>query len=1354
MEDYSKKDFPSTYEDLLSMVKSSTNLWNPSNSTEADPGVVILKLMAFLEDRAGYRFDMAHAQNYLDSVSDRQSAQELLQMLGYTMQHARAATGEIRLQVIDTTTGFPDGGIVVPIFSKVTDRTKSIKFFTTTQATITEETKQNIIVVSVQAGEPFQVVKDGVAYYTLKDVDERGRLYLGKSNLAQNGIYVFSDYNITGEQLTDRASHKWAYVDFSILKPRGNFYTVGEGENGEMYIQFPDNFEDLLTGQYIEVWATYTEGAASNIAANTLALFDESTVFVGSDNLTIAQPNDIYTGQDAESIADASKHYYETKDVCDTLVTAEDFATAIRYLVNGAGEEISGALPGQRFFSNAVVQTAQSRRLPIRTKVYDKEYTLFEQVDTTTPCNQLNVVGMQFTSDYAGSFKIKPVDTGIESEFERQLQDNHALDVDIVDATDTTKEAAKIDRILAVTTPSMTLRISRNATITDLALKQKIRDYFYSTYRADNIEFGKELDYQTIVDDIRVLDPSINSVSMEELKYRLYKRYAPVDGVTVELGAEDKLRAAAKSALAGIIPLYRFYNRQNAPSKENVFYSLAASSTNDGSGSETAAEVVTALPFSASHYEKLESAEVGNLVFLSEISSIANRFGDQGFLMPLVSRNQMLQFRRPLVQDSSTFGYGMQYVFTRYYVIDTELVAVDVEDTEDNVLGDGTVLAKGSKIVPRKGLELPEYLYDKDANGGKTPPCDKEGVVTVDSLTLSGVTEIGATTILAAGSGLAPGSLFRYQGGVIDFNPSDVPADDAYLLKRGETLRIYTSKGELKETVVAGQYVKTHGLNLVHQPNPKTLISLSTVESIATQEEQMSDIGIEFKYLLSLRNKRDNDILTITASGYMLEEGEFFIYADKAISEYVILGAGTVLRPAGASQVELTVSYMSSVEDVTRDSGFKDVPAPIEGVVYEFQNFRYPCTAVFKNREDAEAGSFPPTIGVSDGWTALTENCSIYKSESYTQQDSDQSILSQMPLLQAFIEDCGVVGQSGLTDESLSIGSFDPDRGWEVRRVLLLETDEDNVCFVSRPVNLTVGGKQIRSSNDDDVPAGVISASSSFSVILSSTSTSLFAEGVSLQLSKADMSQAFSVVGKASSSSPRVGTFVLTAEASSLGEDPVSISLATPFVSDEEGNITGDAFKKIIFSFNVEEKVTSGRVTLTPYVNGKKNAGVKISSLLTGSQQEEDEFTFDCSSKDAARSGEVLQLTPPEGGWFSLLEEGASDIRLVVQLTFESLKGADGAEVVPANITLSQLSYVMSPSAESGLSDEPVSDLESQIRSVSANSQRFNWLYTPTEDFVDPTDASSFFNELHPYNYCTIPYVNFDAASIKIIRER
>ena len=262
MEDYSKKDFPSTYEDLLSMVKSSTNLWNPSNSTEADPGVVIWKLIAFLEDKAGYRFDMAHAQNYLDSVSDRQSAQELLQMLGYTMQHARAATGEIRLQVIDTSNynDIPSGQavITVPIFSLITDRTKSIKFFTTSQLNITKETMNNVSVVAVQAGEPFQVVKDGVAYYTLKDVDEQGRLYLGKSNLAQNGIYVFSDYDITGEQLTDRASHKWTYVDFSILKPRGNFYTVGEGENGEMYVQFPDNFEDLLTGQYIEVWATYT----------------------------------------------------------------------------------------------------------------------------------------------------------------------------------------------------------------------------------------------------------------------------------------------------------------------------------------------------------------------------------------------------------------------------------------------------------------------------------------------------------------------------------------------------------------------------------------------------------------------------------------------------------------------------------------------------------------------------------------------------------------------------------------------------------------------------------------------------------------------------------------------------------------------------------------------------------------------------------------------------------------------------------------------------------------------------------------------------------------------------------------
>ena len=53
-DNYSQKSFASIYEDLLDFVEKSTTKFNPRNATEADPAVVILKLIAMLEDKHGY----------------------------------------------------------------------------------------------------------------------------------------------------------------------------------------------------------------------------------------------------------------------------------------------------------------------------------------------------------------------------------------------------------------------------------------------------------------------------------------------------------------------------------------------------------------------------------------------------------------------------------------------------------------------------------------------------------------------------------------------------------------------------------------------------------------------------------------------------------------------------------------------------------------------------------------------------------------------------------------------------------------------------------------------------------------------------------------------------------------------------------------------------------------------------------------------------------------------------------------------------------------------------------------------------------------------------------------------------
>ena len=280
MANYSQQDFASTYEELLSIVESSTTKWNPRTSTEADAGVVILKALAFLEDKANYRFDMSLNQAFLDGVSDPQSAYELLKELGYLMKTARAATGQIALQITSKTSWNGTTSKEVPIFTVFTDATNTLKFFATESRTITPSdadfNASKSYIINVQAGEPFQVSKDGNSYFTLKDVDERGRLYLGKSGLAQNGVFVLTRglvYNEEGKEV-EVLVKDWTYLDYAILKPSGYWYMIETSDSGEMYVQFPSNFTELLRDREIVVYATYTDGAASNIPAGMLSKFE------------------------------------------------------------------------------------------------------------------------------------------------------------------------------------------------------------------------------------------------------------------------------------------------------------------------------------------------------------------------------------------------------------------------------------------------------------------------------------------------------------------------------------------------------------------------------------------------------------------------------------------------------------------------------------------------------------------------------------------------------------------------------------------------------------------------------------------------------------------------------------------------------------------------------------------------------------------------------------------------------------------------------------------------------------------------------------------------------------------------
>ena len=562
-QNYSQQDFSSTYEEILTLVENSTTKWHPRTSTEADPGVTILKAFAFFEDKSNYRFDMSLNQAYLDGVSDKQSAYELLKMLGYLMMQARAATGQLVLIPSN------DPSVEIPIFTQFTDATNTLRFFATESLIINRPADNDKAgwstkhILNVQAGEPLQISKDGNTYFTLKDVDEQGRLYLGKSGLAQNGVFVLTRGTYIDDQNNEQEIlvKDWTYLDYAILKPAGMWYMVETADSGEMYIQFPANFDSLLADRQIVVYATYTDGAASNVAQGIISRFVNDTDW--RSYFAVQQPAAFYTGQDAESIDLATKHYYETKDVCNTLVSASDYVAALKNLVISATFATTDnsdkvLQQGANYLSNAIVRTAADRKTKILTTSFGTEYQLFVP-DTDEPSNQIDVTAMSpltelsstegvLNNDYARSFRVmggtdansQALENSFKGDFEQQLQDNTAVDVNL-NITPISNDLAS-QRLLAVTTPEVTVRMSNYTNAAAIQLKAKIQNYFYSTYQAKNLTPGVRLDVQKIIDDIKALSPSIVFVSVADLDYTIYQKYQQVDGVAdVQLSVEPDL---------------------------------------------------------------------------------------------------------------------------------------------------------------------------------------------------------------------------------------------------------------------------------------------------------------------------------------------------------------------------------------------------------------------------------------------------------------------------------------------------------------------------------------------------------------------------------------------------------------------------------------------------------------------------------------------------------------------------------------------------------------------------------------------------------------------------------------------
>lgn len=90
---YSSRDYNSLLNELKSLVPTLTDLWKPD--ADADPGVVLIKLLASACDMLGVNLDILATELFAPSVKQRKNAEKLFSLIGYELGWYTAARTEV-----------------------------------------------------------------------------------------------------------------------------------------------------------------------------------------------------------------------------------------------------------------------------------------------------------------------------------------------------------------------------------------------------------------------------------------------------------------------------------------------------------------------------------------------------------------------------------------------------------------------------------------------------------------------------------------------------------------------------------------------------------------------------------------------------------------------------------------------------------------------------------------------------------------------------------------------------------------------------------------------------------------------------------------------------------------------------------------------------------------------------------------------------------------------------------------------------------------------------------------------------------------------------------------------------------
>lgn len=569
---YTNKDFRAIYEELLNLINDLTDRWDPKSTNESDPGLVLVKLKAFLADKLNYNIDKNILENFPSQATQRGNAQKLYDILGYGMKYYQSAVTTVTMRYNrGNNPGVYSisnkGAYTIPAFTQLTDTNNQISYITKSEAQVSIESgNQSAIEVEVIEGYVQDFAINGNTTINISNLDSDYKLYFTESMIAQNGIFINSD----------KDSSYWRAVDNLESTQLGQkVFKFGlMPVTNTCYIEFPQDAAALF-GDGIHIKYIVTQGIDGNISSgvlnsisNTLET-DDIKELDSEGNPTdtkadlkkytlVIQNRSAVSGKNPESLKQAYRNCQKVIDTFNTLVTVQDYQNAIYNSgvvsnvvvsdrtndINDSYKVVSKSVDGDRILP----LNKSTNNIPNMDAFDIGVYAL------------INVPNVGDADSYDRSFQTNR-DTITQAQ--EAIQNYKSIQHNYKDTIDKSSNSPFIFKNL-VSLEGKVLTYQKVTVKEAEEIQNKIKNHLYNVYQARNVDFGKELDYNDLVDEIKNADDRIKTVVLDYPKYNIH--YMNSNNKLVSLSDDSTLNLQntikAKAILAGVTPYFIFDNNQ------------------------------------------------------------------------------------------------------------------------------------------------------------------------------------------------------------------------------------------------------------------------------------------------------------------------------------------------------------------------------------------------------------------------------------------------------------------------------------------------------------------------------------------------------------------------------------------------------------------------------------------------------------------------------------------------------------------------------------------------------------------------------------------------------------------------